>query len=147
MKMVPECAKWEIILPVYQQFFYYARKVGLFPFIFDPDTLELSPIDSGFSFYLFLFNTFVLWVHLCKILFLLLVNLSANFENETLKGGYIFQLLYVAGIVFVFDMMYVFNQHREEVGLVVSSCLQLERQTMKGKCILKKITKTFSFFL
>ena len=130
----PDYGKWETILPVYQSFFHYSRKMGVFPYSFNSLTLEVSPISSGFPYYLYLFNTLFVLIHVGKANLLFLYNVANNFKMDVIKGAYFFQLIWITSLVVAEAMMYTIGWNRKELGALLSSSIRLERQILTGKC-------------
>ena len=121
------------ICPIYEKIFHYSRVFGIIPYYFKPDTLELIPVKSGFSYYLFLFNVCYLLVTATKVLALFLRNWWTRFELEEIGGGYFMQLSFLMGYILLLAMIsgYAFNKSR--FTSTVSSCIHLEEHILRGK--------------
>ena len=127
----------EQIVPIYEKIFYYTRVCGILPFYFNAETSELTPVTSGFSYYLFNFNVGYLIVALFKIIFLLFYNWWTNFEHEDIPGGYFMQLGFFMGYTLLFAMLYVYTLFNKNIFMsTVASCIRLEDHILRGKIYL-----------
>jgi len=126
-------SNWAQILPLYEAFFHYAEQFGLFPYTLDTKLLELKPTKRGFKLYWYLVNVLYVFTNLTKSIMLFLWNWYTNFEQEDIKGGHFFQLLYCAGPTSI--ITYIFSQSRLELeyASTLSACIRLEKQIITGK--------------
>ena len=124
---------WNQILPLYIKFFHYARICGAFPYKFNSETLELSAISSGFSYYLFLFNTLYISIQICKLGLLFFLNWWTDFEFEYIQGGYFIQLCWLMGLTMVYAIMFGYVFERIDFASTISACIRLERRLVTGK--------------
>ena len=141
--MIPisHSTSWNNILPVYKKLFFYSQKLGLLPYQFDPETLTLSPITSGFSYYFFIFNTSYLYITGSKVLLLLVINWWLSFEFEEIPNGYLFQVLWLAGYFLALAMLYSYAWERKEFAATITASIRLEKEVITGV-----ITKEICYF-
>jgi len=123
----------EKMCPIYVSVFRTAKIFGILPYDFDPDTLQLTPIHSGFPYYFFLFNLGYLVVTLSKNISLFLQNWWTNFEEEKIKGGYFMQLAFVSGYGLLYAMLHGYTFNRQRFASAVSSVIRLEARILRGK--------------
>ena len=131
-RTAPSNSNWEKILPIYVNFFYYARKMGILPYQFNTETLVVSPVNSGFSYYLFIFNVIYLCFSIIKAALLFIFNLRSNFEFEAIKGGYFFQLIWIGGGILVLAMIQSYSYDKIGFSLAVSTCIRMEKEMIIG---------------
>ena len=124
---------WEDLLTFYTKFFDCTSKVGLFPYQFNANTLELVPIESGFSYYLFIFNCIFFFTQTSKVCILLLLNYWTNFEFQEMEDGYILQLNWIIGCLMVFAMTYCYSWDRKSFASALTSHIRFEKDFSQGK--------------
>ena len=142
-----ETSIWEQILSLYIKFFHYTATVGLFPYEFNAESLKLSPIESGLSYYLFIFNVIWAFIHNSKSALLFILNFSTNFEFEEYQAGYFFQLIYLTGFFLMWGMMYCYVWNRATFASTLTSCIRLEKEFVIGKYYVKYYSNKIIFVL
>ena len=128
-----EISIWDQILSLYIKFFHYTASVGLFPYKFNADTLELNPIESGLSYYLFILNLIGGFIHTSKSAILFILNFSTNFEFEEFQAGYLFQLNYLIAFFLQWGMIYCYVWNRATFASTLTSCIRFEKEFVIGK--------------
>ena len=128
-----EIKLWQKLVSLYAYFFGCARRIGLFPYIFDPVTLELTPINSGFYYHYFLLNVIVLSIHLIKPALLFIINVITNFHEDQFNGAYFLQIVWFFGCASISSIMYGYVSNRKGFAAVMSSCIRLEREFILSK--------------
>ena len=123
------------ICPIYERIFYYAKIFGILPYHFNVDTFEFTPINSGFSYYVFLFNVIYVFVGNAKVLMLLLPNWWTKFELEEIPGGYFMQLGFMMGYCLLYAMIYSYCLNKNRFASAMSACILLEEHIMDSKLV------------
>jgi len=109
-----------------------SRRLGLFPYSFDPETLQLSPVRTGFSYYHFLVNMAYMVVTTLTRAGLFLENWRTNFEFEEIQGGYNIQFTYLTGQLLHFTMLCGIVLYMDKFAYAVSSAIRVEAKIMQG---------------
>jgi len=124
------------ILKLYKTFFEYSRTLGWLPYTFDSTALlELTPITSGFFYYLSQFNALYVFLVVTKSVLLFVSNWATHFQYDIIKGGYLLQILWIIGPGSVLPMIFSFWYKRKELAQTVSDCIRLENRIVTGKYV------------
>jgi hypothetical protein len=128
----PKSINRQLLCPVYESFFNHARRIGILPYRFDVYTLEITPVNSGWPYFLFLFNLLYMLVGGVKAVLLFFQNWRTNFE-EDIPGGYFIQLTFIMGHILLIALIcgHVFN--RKSISSAVTSAIQIESKILQGK--------------
>ena len=124
---------WEEVVTLYTKFFCYTSRLGLLPYQFNANTMEITSIESGLLFYLFIFNLIFFCIQTSKVCLLLILNYWTNFEFEEIRGGYIIQLTWLIGCLMVFAMMYCYLWDRKNFASTLTSYIRFEQDFTEGK--------------
>jgi hypothetical protein len=120
-------------IQIYAQFFHRFKLLGLLPYDFNPETLELIPTSSTFWELVFIFNTVSFLINTGSAWILFGVNWYMNFEFEELQGGYFLQLDWIFGQFLILSMLYSWTMNKAKFAAVMSTWLKLEHSIEEGK--------------
>jgi len=126
---------YEKLLWIYIKYFGFTRKLGIFPFDFNPVTIELTPIDSGFFYYYFYLNVFILIFHVFKPGLLFLITVITNFKEEQFTGAYMIQLVWFFGCAAICCIVLGYSYDRKNFAEIMTTCMRYERKLILGKVI------------
>ena len=103
----------ERVVKIYARIFHCTKIFGILPFEFNSNSLKLTPIYSGRSYYFFWFNLLYVFTTMSKVWYLLFLNWWTNFEQEEIPGGYFMQFCFVSGYSLLYSMLYSYCFHKD----------------------------------
>ena len=138
MHNIIESETWKEILTSYTNFFQYTRKLGVFPYNFNAETLEVTVLHSGFSYYFFIFNAIFFIIHTFKSGLLAVLHVSTNFESEEMQDGLIFNLLWLISQLQAWTMLISYVWDKQRFASILTSCIRFEKEFVTGmRCTYK----------